>query len=210
MHTRVRHGQEIRARRSPTHTTLLTTMTTPLATMMTPIAGPLMGTFRHVDNIGVNTSTTVAAGVIGAVSVIEFWTHPPTDAVLQLHPFAVWNRLVVGVIPGAGIFGRAVTMHVGWGSEAMNAPTTMTEFVKLEGYRVHTYGGAGDPGEADRTLTAPFNSCRSDSLKMRNFPVGGRIKFYYFFQESNFGAAQVNGDRFILNISGEFSVYGMN
>lgn len=169
-----------------------------------------MGRFKHNDNISLSTAATVSSGVIQQVGVVQPWTLASTAAVLSMHPCAVWDSLVISVIPGPGTFGRAVTMHTGWGSDATTAPSTLAEFTGLEGYRVHTYGGAGDPGEADRTFNAPFNVNRSDVLKMRYFPIGGRTVFYYFFTESNFGASQAQGDRFILSVKGEFQVYGMN
>lgn len=185
-------------------------MATPLAVFYKTLAGAEMGRFTHNHGIPLSTATTVVNDAIQAVGAYTPWTYAPTVAVLAKHPLAVFESFSIDVVPGPGTFGRAVSLHTGWGHDGETAPTTFAEFSQLEGYRVHTYGGAADPGEADRIFRAPFNEARTDVLKARTFPIGGRIKFYHFFTEANFGTVQVAGDRFILSVKAEFTVYGKN
>jgi len=90
------------------------------------------------------------------------------------------------------------------------APTSVSEMVLFHGYRTHTFGGAANFSEADRTFVAPFNEGRSDVLKARNFIVGGKIRFYIHWTEANFGTTQVDGDRLLMHITGTYKVYGLN
>lgn len=181
-----------------------------LATFVKSIAGAEQGTFLFLDAVGLDTATTITAGTPAKISVYQPWTHASTASVLKLHPAAIWTRLAIKVVPGPGVFGRAVVLHCGWGHDGDEAPKTIGGMTQLNGYSGHTYGGAADPGEADRTFRAVFNEGRSDVLKMRQWPVGGRIVFYYCFTEAKFGTTQVDGDRFTLNIEGEYTCLGRN
>lgn len=181
-----------------------------LATFVRSVAGDSQGTFLFYDAVGVNTATSITSGRPGVISAYQPWTHATTKTILDLHPAAIWSELVVRVVPGPGVFGRAVVLHCGWGHDGDAAPTTIAGMTQLSGYSGHTYGGAADPGEADRTFRAIFNEGRSDVLKMRYWPVGGRVVFYYCFTEAKFGVTQVDGDRFTLNFSGQFEVLGRN
>jgi len=136
--------------------------------------------------------------------------HITTSGVLRRHVAAVWDSLQVLIVPGPGLFGRAVTFHMCWGHDGELAPTSVSEMVLFHGYRTHTFGGAANFSEADRTFVAPFNEGRSDVLKARNFIVGGKIRFYIHWTEANFGTTQVDGDRLLMHITGTYKVYGLN
>lgn len=183
---------------------------TALSTWVRTLAGPAQGTFLHIDSLHLDTATTVTTGRPAKIDVYQPWTHTETKGAITLHPAAVWSRLVALVAPGPGVFGRAVVLYCGWGSEADAPPTTIAAMTKLQGYKNHTYGGAADPGEADRTFRVEFNENRSDVLKMRDFPIGGRVVFYYCFTEAKFGTTQVDGPRFVLSFDGEYECLGRN
>jgi len=183
---------------------------TALASFAKSLAGDKEGTYLHVDNMSLDTATTITAGKPASISVYQPWVSDNIKGVLSAHPCAVWEDLVIKVIPGQGVFGRAVTFHCGWSHDGEPAPKTLSDMTRFDGYRCHTYGGAADPGEADRVFTARFNGGRSDVLKMRQFPVGGRTCFYYCFTEAKFGTVQIDAERFNLVVEGNFSVYGRN
>jgi len=185
-------------------------MPTALATFLIGLAGDKQATQLHQEAIAVATATTITGGTVGTMSVYQPWTNADVVTAIKWHPLAVSTSMQVDVVPGPGTFGRAVMLHMAWADDSVIAPTTVGALAKMHGYRVHTYGGAADPGEADRKFVAPYNEARTDVLKARYFPIGGRIVLYYFFTEANFGTVQVAGDRFTFQVNHEFDLYGRN
>jgi len=165
----------------------------------------------HIDTVRLLEASTVSSkGVISNVNIYEFWTHADTSAALVPHPSAVWNRLSMRLSSGPGLFGRAVTLHFGWGHENMTVPTTIKAFSTLSGYQSHVFGGVFGLSDDQTNVPAPFNSGRSDVAKANSFVIGGRIVLYYFFEEATLGQTQGPGPRVVFRFDGEFSVYGRN
>jgi hypothetical protein len=188
-------------------------MPSTLATQAIALAGDNYGTRLHCEVInlkGSTTGNTRSAPTTKAVHTIKFQDQDQTKQVLALHVVAVWDKLEIKVVPGPGLFGRSVQFKCGWFHDGMDAPSKVEDLIMMEGYRDHTFGGAANFSEADRTFPAPFGGGRSDVLKMRNFPVGGRTQLAIWYSEADFGKVQVDGDRLTIYINGEYSVFGRN
>lgn len=170
--------------------------------------GERMGKHRYAQNIALSKAGAITNGAVSGVGIWQPWLQSRAATVLALHPLAVWDNLTLTIVSGQGIFGRAVSLHVGWSHEGATVPTTHAEFGQLYGYAMRTIGGSADPGQFQLVLNAPFNETRSDVLKAANFPVGGRITLLYMFTESTFGSTQVDGERFMITANGEYVVYG--
>jgi hypothetical protein len=184
---------------------------TALSKWLLTLSGPSYGTMFHREIVHLKDgSATRTVFKPREYNCYNAWDHSLTEDVLKRHPVAVWDSLQVLVIPGPGLFGRAITFHFAWGHDGMVAPTSIPEMALCFGYRTHTFGGAANFSEGDRTFVCPFNEGRTDVLKMRNLPLGGRAQFYIYYDESNFGSVQVAGDRLTLQITGNYQVYGIN
>jgi len=182
----------------------MTTSPSSFAEFCISIADPSLGLRLHRELV-----PAVAADAKN-LRTIEPWRETRTAAVLGLHPLAVWRTLAVNIVPGPGVFGRAVTLHFCWSHEGQTAPTTVAQMATFESYQVHTYGGAGDPGEANKVSKCPFNAAMSTVLKARNFIIGGRARFHFYYDQADFASKQVDGDRFQFVVSGDYEVFGRN
>jgi hypothetical protein len=187
-----------------------------LADIYRPLAGPLKGQFDHHDIVFLNAGTAgnnlyiAATATQTNIATYEFWTHTATQTALRQHVYAEWVEYSVCITPLAGLFGRALTLHYAWGHDGMPAPNSVAEMVTYCNYRVHTFGGAANYSEADLLIQAPFNEARTSIMKLRNFPIGGRIVFYCCYTEGHFGVTQVNDVRMSLHFQGKYNCYGHN
>jgi len=167
-----------------------------------------VATNRHIDTLRLSTASTAsAAGVITPVNVYQYWTFAETRDCLAGHPAAVWQRFSAKMAHGPGLFGRAVTLHYGWGHDGQIIPKTVNEMSKLTGYQSHVFGGVFGLTDDQSIIQAPFNSARSDVMKATNFIVGGRIVFFYFFEETNLGTTQGAGPRITFRFEGDYDTY---
>lgn len=180
---------------------------TTLAEIFIPVAGPLIASLPIAIDEDLSKATTVTKLEISCADPGDWDTVKNQIAMVN---FAVWDSLSLTIIPGPGLFGRAVTLHWAWSNHLANKPKTVSDMMQLVGYRQHTFGGTASFPEADRVTNAPFGGGRTNVAKMSNWPIGGRTVLYYFFTENDFGPTQVDGARFTLAFNGTLSLYGRN
>lgn len=184
---------------------------TKYAEMIISVTDEKVATELHIDTVRLTEAAIVSsADVISAVRTYQFWLHEDTRRILDKHPAAIWKRLTFKMSQGPGLFGRAVTLHYGWGYDGMIVPTTVKQMSALHGYQCHVFGGVFSLSDDQTTINAPFNSARSDVAKANQFMIGGRIVLYFFYEESNLGTTQGAGPVVTFRFEGEFDVYDRN
>jgi hypothetical protein len=184
---------------------------TKYAEMIISVTDEKVASEVHVDTVRLTEAAVVSTSdAISKVDVYKFWTHQDTKSVLDRHPAAIWTQLSMKMGQGPGLFGRAVTLHYGWGYDGMPIPTTVKQMSALFGYQCHVFGGVFSLTDEQVTIRAPFNSARSDVAKANQFMVGGRIVMFYFFEESDLGKTQGAGPRVTFRFDGVFDVYDRN
>jgi len=121
----------------------------------------------------------------------------------------IWKRdPKYSFIPGPGVVGKSVTLHVCWVPPGHKAPTTEAEFGCMPGYQVETFGGLSDPNFNRGWMDVPFSTARHRIIISNVIKVSSPMKLCWAVECESIGDKKGTGALFFLRIDGLVEVFG--
>jgi len=145
-------------------------------------------------------------------SVCEVWDPSKHDTIVD----AALNRSLViwkedpkySFIPGPGTVGRSVTLHVCWLPPGHEAPKTESEFGRMPGYQVGTFGGLSDPNFNRGWMSMPFSTARHRVVISNVIKVSTPMKLCWAVESHDVGENKGTGALFYVRVDGLVEVFG--
>jgi len=110
--------------------------------------------------------------------------------------------------PGAGSFGRIITVHFGWVPPGIANPKNAAEFASLAGYTVTTFGGVTDPDFKSGWISAPFSGDLHGVIHFGLFTIASPMRLAYYVESEDVGTTKGSGTIATLRFEGEIGIFG--